>query len=95
MPSLRDEVSMLCSVNEQSLHAAGSVKETLVFGEHYVPRDQLLNFMQQARGVFCAIGTEVIYSPARGTSITATTLPQARAGRRERAICRRNLPGRL
>ncbi|QAU32948.1 FAD-binding oxidoreductase [Janthinobacterium sp. 17J80-10] len=45
--------------------AGDRMKETLVIGEHYVPRDQLLNFMQQARDVFRALGTEVIYGTIR------------------------------
>lgn len=45
--------------------ADNHMKETLVIGEHYVPRDQLLNFMQQARDVFRALGTEVIYGTIR------------------------------
>ena len=45
--------------------ATPAVKETLVIGEHYVPRDQLLTFMQQAREVFRRFGTEVIYGTIR------------------------------
>ena len=45
--------------------ATPAVKETLVIGEHYVPRDQLLTFMQQARSVFRRFGTEVIYGTIR------------------------------
>ena len=44
---------------------ASAVKETLVIGEHYVPRDRLLAFMQQAREVFRTLGTEVIYGTIR------------------------------
>ncbi len=42
-----------------------AVKETLVIGEHYVPRAQLLDFMQSAREIFKASGTEVIYGTIR------------------------------
>jgi FAD/FMN-containing dehydrogenase len=41
------------------------VKETLVIGEHYVPRGQLLTFMQAARETFKHFGTEVIYGTIR------------------------------
>ena len=41
------------------------VKETLVIGEHYVPRDRLLDFMQSAREIFKEFGTEVIYGTIR------------------------------
>ena len=44
---------------------ANAVKETLVIGEHYVPRDQLLAFMAAARRVLRAFGTEVIYGTIR------------------------------
>ncbi len=40
-------------------------KETLVIGEHYVPRHQLLPFMQRAREVLRRFGTEVIYGTIR------------------------------
>jgi hypothetical protein len=56
-----------------------SVKETLVIGEHYVPRDQLLTFMQQARDVFRATGTEVIYGTIRAiVRDTVSFLPWAK-----------------
>jgi FAD/FMN-containing dehydrogenase len=45
--------------------SANGVKETLVIGEHYVPRDQLLTFMQAARETFKHFGTEVIYGTIR------------------------------
>ena len=51
--------------NSRSADAAPAVKETLVIGEHYVPRGQLLAFMQQARAVFRRFGTEVIYGTIR------------------------------
>ncbi len=40
-------------------------KETLVIGEHYVPRDRLLEFMEAARHIFRGFGTEVIYGTIR------------------------------
>ncbi len=60
--------------------AAPAVKETLVIGEHYVPRDQLLTFMQQARGVFRRFRTEVIYGTIRAIMRdTDSFLPWAKA----------------
>lgn len=41
------------------------VKETLVIGEHYVPREHLLDFMESAREIFKSSGTEVIYGTIR------------------------------
>ena len=59
--------------------AAPSVKETLVIGEHYVPRDQLLTFMRQAREVFRTFGTEVIYGTIRAIMRdTVSFLPWAK-----------------
>lgn len=59
--------------------SADGIKETLVIGEHYVPRDQLLHFMQQARDVFRAIGTEVIYGTIRAILRDTTSfLPWAK-----------------
>lgn len=67
----------------ESTHAADAapaVKETLVIGEHYVPREQLLTFMQQARGVFRRFGTEVIYGTIRAIMRdTDSFLPWAKA----------------
>lgn len=42
-----------------------STKETLVIGEHYVPKEQLLIFMQKARSILRSFGTEVIYGTIR------------------------------
>jgi FAD/FMN-containing dehydrogenase len=42
-----------------------SVKETLVIGEHYVPKEQLLAFVQQARDILHSFDTEVIYGTIR------------------------------
>ncbi len=59
--------------------AAPAVKETLVIGEHYVPRDQLLAFMQQAREVFRTHATEVIYGTIRAIlRDTVSFLPWAK-----------------
>jgi FAD/FMN-containing dehydrogenase len=58
---------------------ATAVKETLVIGEHYVPRDQLLTFMRQAREVFRTFGTEVIYGTIRAIMRdTVSFLPWAK-----------------
>ena len=60
--------------------ATPAVKETLVIGEHYVPREQLLTFMQQAREVFRRFGTEVIYGTIRAiVRDTDSFLPWAKA----------------
>lgn len=66
--------------NSRAADSAGSIKETLVIGEHYVPREQLLNFMQAARTVFRALGTEVIYGTIRAIlQDTTSFLPWAKA----------------
>ncbi len=58
---------------------AHPVKETLVIGEHYVPRARLLDFMQQAREVLRTFGTEVIYGTIRAIMRdTVSFLPWAR-----------------
>jgi FAD/FMN-containing dehydrogenase len=58
---------------------AGTVKETLVIGEHYVPREQLLAFMQQARDVLRSFGSEVVYGTIRAILRDTTSfLPWAR-----------------
>ena len=54
-------------------------KETLVIGEHYVPREQLLDFMARAREVLRGFGTEVIYGTIRAIMRdTVSFLPWAR-----------------
>ena len=66
---------------DQSRAADGMppAKETLVIGEHYVPRSQLLDFMQRARGVLHTFGTEVIYGTIRAIMRdTVSFLPWAR-----------------
>ncbi len=60
-------------------NAEPAVKETLVIGEHYVPRDQLLAFMRQAREVFRTLETEVIYGTIRAiVRDTVSFLPWAK-----------------
>jgi FAD/FMN-containing dehydrogenase len=57
--------------------ATPGLKETLVIGEHYVPRDKLLTFMQQSRKVFRTFGTEVIYGTIRAIMCdTVSFLPR-------------------
>ena len=56
-----------------------TVKETLVIGEHYVPRDKLLAFMEQARAVFRESASEVIYGTIRAVMRdTVSFLPWAK-----------------
>ncbi|NDZ16763.1 hypothetical protein C7T35_38865 [Variovorax sp. WS11] len=60
---------------------AGGVapNETLVIGEHYVPRHRLLPFMQRAREVLRVFGTEVIYGTIRSILRDTTSyLPWAK-----------------
>ena len=45
--------------------SADSTKESLVIGEHYVPKEQLLLFMQKARDILRSFETEVIYGTIR------------------------------
>ncbi len=40
-------------------------KETLMIGEHYVPHDQVINFMHKAKDILVENGTEVIYGTIR------------------------------
>ncbi len=59
--------------------ANAAVKETLVIGEHYVPRDQIANFMARARDVLLMHGVEVIYGTIRSIlRDTTTALPWAK-----------------
>jgi FAD/FMN-containing dehydrogenase len=54
------------------------VKETLVIGEHYVPRDRLPHFMRRAREILKRFGTEVIYGTIRSIKRDTTSfLPWA------------------
>ena len=56
-----------------------AAKESLVIGEHYVPRDQLLDFMRDARDILRAFGTEVIYGTIRAIMRdTVSFLPWAK-----------------
>jgi len=65
--------------NSRTAVEGAAVKETLVIGEHYVPRDQLLKFMRQARKVLRTFGTEVIYGTIRAILRDTTSfLPWAR-----------------
>lgn len=55
------------------------VKETLVIGEHYVPRANLLAFMRMVREVLCAHGCELIYGTIRAIRRdTVSFLPWAK-----------------
>jgi hypothetical protein len=57
----------------------GTVKETLVIGEHYVRPDRLLDFMQRARDIFRHVGSEVIYGTIRAIRRdTVSFMPWAR-----------------
>ena len=54
-------------------------RETLVIGEHDVPREQLMDFMQRARAVLRAHGSEVIYGTIRSIlRDTVSFLPWAK-----------------
>ena len=54
-------------------------RETLVIGEHYVPPDRLLAFMQHAREIFRRFDTEIIYGTIRAIQRdTVSFLPWAR-----------------
>lgn len=65
--------------NSQAADTKLATKETLVIGEHYVPRDQLLIFMEQARDIFRQFGTEVIYGTIRAIMRDQTSfLPWAK-----------------
>lgn len=58
---------------------AGAPKETLVIGEHYVPRDEIMSFMTRAREILRAHGSEVIYGTIRAILRDTTSfLPWAR-----------------
>lgn len=57
----------------------GAVRESLVIGEHYVPRERALEFMDRARAILRAFGTEVIYGTIRSILRDETAvLPWAR-----------------
>ena len=57
----------------------GTPSETLVIGEHYVPRENLPLFMQRAGRILRAFGTEVIYGTIRSILRDTTSfLPWAK-----------------
>jgi FAD/FMN-containing dehydrogenase len=59
--------------------AEGTAKETLVIGEHYVPRDRLLEFMEKAKEILVKQRTEVIYGTIRAIlQDTVSYLPWAK-----------------
>ena len=59
--------------------AMDAIKETLVIGEHYVPRDHLLDFMAQAKEILLRHNSEVIYGTIRAIRKDSTTfLPWAK-----------------
>ena len=56
-----------------------AVRETLVIGEHYVPREKLLDFMGEAKEILLRHKTEVIYGTIRAIQKDSTTfLPWAK-----------------
>ena len=67
------------SASRENDPPGGNARESLVIGEHYVPRDQLLVFMRDARDILRAFGTEVIYGTIRAIMRdTVSFLPWAR-----------------
>ena len=59
--------------------AGDTPRETLVIGEHYVPRENLSLFMQRAGQILRAFGTEVIYGTIRSILRDTTSfLPWAK-----------------
>lgn len=65
----------------QSVRGQGAAapKETLVIGEHYVPRDRIMSFMTRAREILRAHGSEVIYGTIRAILRDTTSfLPWAK-----------------
>jgi FAD/FMN-containing dehydrogenase len=59
--------------------SAPAVRETLVIGEHYVPRDRIAAYMEAAREVLRSNGVEVIYGTIRSILRDTTSfLPWAR-----------------
>jgi len=60
--------------------AAPGPRETLLIGEHYVPRERLLDWMGRAREILRRFGTEVIYGTIRAILRDEDSfLPWARA----------------
>jgi FAD/FMN-containing dehydrogenase len=65
--------------NARGDDAADAVKETLVIGEHYVPRGEIKAFMDRARDILRAHGSEVIYGTIRAILRDTTSfLPWAK-----------------
>ena len=60
-------------------HAEPAAKETLMIGEHYVPRHEIIAFMARAGGILRAYGSEVIYGTIRAIlRDTVSFLPWAK-----------------
>lgn len=63
----------------RALSRQESSKETLVIGEHYVPRERLLDFMNQAKEILLHHKSEVIYGTIRAIQKDITSfLPWAK-----------------
>lgn len=73
LPSYADYLS------ENALPGPAAERETLLIGEHYVPKERLLEFMAQAREILRRFGAEVIYGTIRAIQRdTDSFLPWAR-----------------
>ena len=51
--------------SSRGAQGASAAKETLVIGEHYVPRQEIMSFMTRARQILRTHGSEVIYGTIR------------------------------
>jgi FAD/FMN-containing dehydrogenase len=61
-------------------HQPNRQRESLMIGEHYVPRDQLQSFMTRARAILLEHGSEVIYGTIRAIEPdTESFLPWAKS----------------
>lgn len=60
VPSYSDFLESVDNENREQI-----AKESLVIGEHYVPKEQLLAFAQRARDILRSFDTEVIYGTIR------------------------------
>jgi FAD/FMN-containing dehydrogenase len=79
IPSYADYLERSRAAPETADTRQVTTKETLVIGEHYVPRDCLLAFMQQARVILRSFGAEVIYGTIRAiVRDTVSFLPWAK-----------------
>ncbi len=79
IPSYADFLEKTRSMSEVAVAPATVVRETLVIGEHYVPREQILTFMRRARDILRTFETEVIYGTIRAiTRDTDSFLPWAK-----------------